>query len=163
MAELKFYFEQKNYFRFRKIFPLKCPNRVEKSSFDPCNNFLQQVNFRAKIIISNKKYTLYSNKIFSASDLEKDVEMMRKEILTNSPWATDPKFDKLPRSKSLVWQQITSGKHYTEEYVSRGIFQPWVTVVTDLAREAAKAHYKEKKLHGKIERIHVDRVYQERM
>ena len=84
---------------------------------------------------------------------------MRKEILETSPW-NDPKFYKLPHSGSLVWQQITSGKHYSLEYVSRGILQPWVNVVTELAREAAKTHYKEKKLHGKIERIHVDRVYQ---
>ena len=66
---------------------------------------------------------------------------MRKEILASSP-SNDPKFDKLPHSRGLVWQQITSGKHYSLEYVSRGILQPWVNVVTELAREAAKSHYK---------------------
>ena len=56
----------------------------------------------------------------------------------------------------FFWQEITSGKHYSDEFVSRGILQPWVQVITELAREAAKTHYKDKKLHGKIERIHVD-------
>lgn len=95
----------------------------------------------------------------SASDLEKDVEKMRKEIFETSPWK-DPKFYKLPRDKSVVWQQVTQGKHYAAEFTARGILQPWVNVVTELAREAAKTYYKENKLHGKIERIHVDRVYQ---
>ncbi|CBY13923.1 unnamed protein product [Oikopleura dioica] len=95
----------------------------------------------------------------SASDLEKDVDRMRKEIFDNSPFK-DRKFYKLPRDKSVVWQQITQGRHYSTDFISRGILQPWVNVVTELAREAAKTYYKENKLHGKIERIHVDRVYQ---
>merc|ERR1712062_53432 len=84
---------------------------------------------------------------------------MRKEIRASATKGEDVRFHRLPRSKSIIWQQITSGKHYSDEFVSRGILQPWVSVITELAREAAKTHYKDKKLHGKIERIHVDQVY----
>ena len=66
---------------------------------------------------------------------------MRKEIFDNSPFK-DRKFYKLPRDKSVVWQQITQGRHYSTDFISRGILQPWVNVVTELAREAAKTYYK---------------------
>ena len=91
-----------------------------------------------------------------ASDLEQDIEKMRKAIRAAATAQNDARFHRLPKSKSVIWQQITSGKHYSDEFVSRGILQPWVQVITELAREAAKTHYKDKKLHGKIERIHVD-------
>ena len=81
---------------------------------------------------------------------------MRKAIRAAATAQNDARFHRLPKSKSVIWQQITSGKHYSDEFVSRGILQPWVQVITELAREAAKTHYKDKKLHGKIERIHVD-------
>lgn len=95
----------------------------------------------------------------AASDLEQDIEKMRKAIRAAATAQNDARFHRLPKSKSVIWQQITSGKHYSDEFVSRGILQPWVQVITELAREAAKTHYKDKKLHGKIERIHVDQVY----
>lgn len=142
---------------------------VEETDTDGLKPIFEEVAAHSATYHANKiqenQYSLHNTVMLkkiqklrqSASDLEKDVEKMRKEILDT--W-NDPKFYKLPHSRSLVWQQITSGKHYSLEYVSRGILQPWVNVVTELAREAAKTHYKEKKLHGKIERIHVDRVYQ---
>lgn len=144
---------------------------VEETDSDGLKPVFEEVAAHSATYHANKiqenQYSLHNTVMLkkiqklrqAASDLEKDVDKMRKEILETSPW-NDPKFYKLPHSSSLVWQQITSGKHYSLEYVSRGILQPWVNVVTELAREAAKTHYKEKKLHGKIERIHVDRVYQ---
>ena len=85
---------------------------------------------------------------------------MRKEIrATASTTSNDVRFNRLPHSKNVIWDTITAGKHYHADWVSRGIVQPWVNVITELAREAAKSHYKDKKLHGKIERIHVEQVY----
>ena len=103
---------------------------------------------------------LYHIELSLASELEQDIEKMRKEIrATAQASSNDLRFHRLPRSKSVIWDTITAGKHYHQDWVSRGIVQPWVNVITELAREAAKAHYKEKKLHGKIERIHVEQVY----
>ena len=111
----------------------------------------KRINMRCTIQSCLKKFRNCVNLVFSslisakntisASDLEKDVDRMRKEIFDNSPFK-DRKFYKLPRDKSVVWQQITQGRHYSTDFISRGILQPWVNVVTELAREAAKTYYK---------------------
>lgn len=62
----------------------------------------------------------------------------------------------LPNSKSVIWQQITSGKHYSHEFDPRNILKPWDQVITEIAEKAAKVHYKDSKILGKIKRIHVD-------
>ena len=56
----------------------------------------------------------------------------------------------------MIWQQITSGKHYSHEFDPRKILKPWDQVITEIAEKAAKVHYKDSKILGKIKRIHVD-------
>ena len=62
----------------------------------------------------------------------------------------------LPNSRSVIWQQITSGRHYSPDFDPRNILKPWDLVITEIAEKAAKTHYKDQKILNKIKKIHVE-------
>ena len=62
----------------------------------------------------------------------------------------------LPNSRRVIWQQITSGRHYSPDFDPRNILKPWDLVITEIAEKAAKAHYKDQKILNKIKKIHVE-------
>ena len=56
----------------------------------------------------------------------------------------------LPNSKSVIWQQITSGKHYSHEFDPRNILKPWDQVITEIAEKQQKCITKTQKFWERL-------------